>query len=193
MWPHQGRSDGEDNIPWPDGHSLLNSPRIPWAFLATHLIVTCCSPKHLRPSLQCSFPIAQPLTYMQLFPPGVRLFTCLFWTCPTFQPVYVSLNGSTAFSCVSHSSQFHMISKLAEVTDGDARPDSKQDQTQHWPLVSTFRPPIGLRAVALSLLYSVSQPVLNPPQPVFSPPYNDVQTYFTMRGMLIYLVKNILI
>lgn len=27
MWPHQGRSDGEDNIPWPDGHSLLNSPQ----------------------------------------------------------------------------------------------------------------------------------------------------------------------
>ena len=53
--------------------------------------------------------------------------------CPTLQPVQVSLNGSTAFWCVSHSSQLHIIRKLAEgaiypsiqVTDEDV----KQNQT----------------------------------------------------------------
>jgi len=35
---------------------------------------------------------------------------------PTFQPVQVTLNGSTAFWCIHHSSQFGVISKLAEGT-----------------------------------------------------------------------------
>jgi len=36
--------------------------------------------------------------------------------CPTLQPVQVSLDGSTAFWCIHHSSQFCVISKLAEGT-----------------------------------------------------------------------------
>jgi len=36
--------------------------------------------------------------------------------CPAFQPVQVSLNGSTAFWCMHHSSQLCIISKLAEGT-----------------------------------------------------------------------------
>jgi len=36
--------------------------------------------------------------------------------CPTFQPVQVTLNDSTAFWCIYHSSQFSVISKLAEGT-----------------------------------------------------------------------------
>jgi len=35
--------------------------------------------------------------------------------CPTFQTVQVTLNGSTAFWCIYHTSQF-VISKLAEGT-----------------------------------------------------------------------------
>ena len=35
---------------------------------------------------------------------------------PALQPVQVSLDGSTAFWCISHSSQRGIISKLAEVT-----------------------------------------------------------------------------
>jgi len=34
--------------------------------------------------------------------------------CPTLQPVQVSVNGSTACWCIHHSSQFCVISKLAE-------------------------------------------------------------------------------
>jgi len=34
--------------------------------------------------------------------------------CPTFQPVQVTLNGSTAFWCICHFYQFGVISKLAE-------------------------------------------------------------------------------
>jgi len=36
--------------------------------------------------------------------------------CPTFQPVEVMLNGSTAFWCIYHTSQFGAISKLADGT-----------------------------------------------------------------------------
>jgi len=36
--------------------------------------------------------------------------------CPTFQPVEVTLNGSTAFWCIYHTSQFVVVSKLAEGT-----------------------------------------------------------------------------
>jgi len=36
--------------------------------------------------------------------------------CPAFQPIQVTLNGSTAFRCVYHNSQFGVISKLAEGT-----------------------------------------------------------------------------
>ncbi|PKU34685.1 iq and aaa hypothetical protein [Limosa lapponica baueri] len=36
--------------------------------------------------------------------------------CPTLQPVRVLLDGSTAFRCVNHPSQFCVISKLAEGT-----------------------------------------------------------------------------
>jgi len=35
---------------------------------------------------------------------------------PTFKPVQVTLNGSTAFWCIYHSSQFCVISKHAEGT-----------------------------------------------------------------------------
>jgi len=36
--------------------------------------------------------------------------------CPTLQPVQISLNGNTAFCCISHFSQFSVTSKLAEGT-----------------------------------------------------------------------------
>ena len=54
--------------------------------------------------------------------------------CPALQPVQVSLNGSTAFWCVSPSSQLGVISKLAgsalslliQVTDEQAEQDWNQ-------------------------------------------------------------------
>ena len=54
--------------------------------------------------------------------------------CPTLQSVQVMLNGSTAFRCVIHSSQFHIVSRLAEgalypfiqITDEDVEQDWAQ-------------------------------------------------------------------
>ena len=59
--------------------------------------------------------------------------------CPTIQPVQALMNGSTAFRCVSQSSQLCVINKLAE---GGFHPfiqvvDVEQDQTQHQPLGNT--------------------------------------------------------
>ena len=55
--------------------------------------------------------------------------------CPTLQTIQVFLKGSTAFCCVSHSSQLHIISKFAE---GGLYPfiqvideDVEQDWTQY--------------------------------------------------------------
>ncbi|XP_048818304.1 protein shisa-9 isoform X3 [Lagopus muta] len=85
------------------------------------------------------------------------------------QPIQVLLNGSTAFRCVSQSSQLRIIGKLAEgghyplikVTDEDV----EQDRTQHRPLRNTaaYRPPTGLCTTTNDPLCSASQPVLNPP------------------------------
>jgi len=66
------------------------------------------------------------------------------------QPVQVSLNGSTAFWCIYHSSQFCVISKLAEgtlcpfiqVIDEEA----EQDWAKYSPLgdSTSYRPPTRL-------------------------------------------------
>ena len=70
--------------------------------------------------------------------------------CPTLQSVQVLLNNSTAFFCVSHSSQLCIISKLAE---GGLYPflqvgveDVEQHQTQHQTLGNTtsYSPPTRL-------------------------------------------------
>jgi len=43
--------------------------------------------------------------------------------CPAFQPIQVTLNGSTAFWCIYHTSQCGVISKLAWGSRGSASPD----------------------------------------------------------------------
>ena len=44
---------------------------------------------------------------------------------PSFQPVQVMLNGSTVFWCIHHSSQFGVISKLAEVLEQSGKTDAQ--------------------------------------------------------------------
>ena len=88
---------------------------------------------------------------------------------PTLQPVQVSLNGSTASQCISHSSQHCIISKLAE---GGLYPfiqvideDVEQDQTQYQSLGNTnrFRPLTRL-TIDHNPMSFTSQPVLSSPQ-----------------------------
>ena len=76
-----------------------------------------------------------------IIPPQVQDSTlalvkpCQVPPCPALQSVWVSLNGSTALQCVSHSSLLCIISKL---TEGGLYPfiqvvdeDVEQEQTQH--------------------------------------------------------------
>ncbi|PKU42183.1 neuronal acetylcholine receptor subunit alpha-4 [Limosa lapponica baueri] len=88
---------------------FLMHVRIPLAFLATR--AHCCfmvnflatrTPKSLSAELQDPTPILVEFHQVPLS--------------PTFWPVHVSLYGSKAFWCVSHSSQFCIISKVAEGT-----------------------------------------------------------------------------
>nr|XP_038025343.1 uncharacterized protein LOC113841927 isoform X5 [Anas platyrhynchos] len=99
---------------------------------------------------------------------GTAQRNVLKWTL-TLQPAQVSLNGSTAFWRVGHSSQLCIMGVLAEgghcslikVVDEDV----EQDRTQHRPLGNTasHRSPAGLCAADRHPLSSASQPVLNPP------------------------------
>ncbi|PKU42626.1 glycoprotein xg [Limosa lapponica baueri] len=64
----------------------------------------------------------QPVLVQGVIPPQVQHPTLAFVEvpqvplCPALQPVQVSLDGVTAFWCVSHPFQFCVINKLAEGT-----------------------------------------------------------------------------
>ena len=71
--------------------------------------------------------------------------------CSTLQSIQVSLNGSTAFWSVNHSSQLCIISKLAEIglyhIPHVSNEDVEPDLTQHQTLgnTTTYRLPSRLR------------------------------------------------
>ena len=71
----------------------------------------------------------------------------LVYCCLTLQSVQILLNGSTAFCCVTHSSQLCIIVKLAEGTLSSfiqvIDDDVEQDPTQYQPLwdTSNYRSP----------------------------------------------------
>ncbi|PKU46836.1 hypothetical protein llap_2809 [Limosa lapponica baueri] len=129
MRPHQGRVEGEDDLPRPAGHTLLDSPQDAIGLLGHkgtllahgHSVVHQDSQVFFhRAALQQVSP--QPLLVHGVIAPQVQHPT-LFPVeshkvplCPTLQPVQVSVHGGTAFWCVSHPSRFCIISKLAEGT-----------------------------------------------------------------------------
>jgi len=103
---------------------------------------------------------------IQVQNPTLALFEpCNVPLSPAHQSVQVSLCGSTAFWCVSHSSQLCIIGKLADdalylffqVTDEDI----EQHWTQCWPLrnATSYRP----LTRDCSTQSSASQPVPSPP------------------------------
>jgi len=103
---------------------FLMHPRMPLAFLATRahcwLMVNLSStrtPRSLSAELLSSRS-APACTGAGVFPPQVQDPALALVQLhqvplrPTLKPVHVSLNGSTAFHCIHHSSQ--LCSKLAE-------------------------------------------------------------------------------
>jgi len=133
MGPHQGRVEGEENLPRPAGHTLLHAPQDPISLLGNqgtllahgHLVIPQDTqvPLH-RAALQQVSP--EPVLVHGVVPSQVQdlaLALVEFHQVPlrpTLQPVQVLLNGSTALWCTSHSSQFCVISKL----DGDTVPQA---------------------------------------------------------------------
>jgi len=102
--------------------------------------------------------------------------------CPALHSSQVSLNGSTAFRCVSHSSQLCTIGVLAEgghyplikVVDEDI----ERDWPQHRPPWNTTAHgyPTRLCITNHSPLNSTSQPALHPPHHLFIyPPLSQLQ------------------
>jgi len=99
-------------------HILLASC-VPWHVRITF---TCHPPALLGPSPQSCSPAVPPQSVLvhgvvppQVQDPALALVEIhQIPLCPTLQPVQVTLNGSTACRCIHHSSQFGVISKLAE-------------------------------------------------------------------------------
>ena len=99
----------------------------------------------LRAPLQQVIP--QPVLILAVIPSRVQDITPAFvksqlvYCCPALHSAQVSLNGSTAFRCVSHSSRLCIIGILAEgghyplITVVDE--DIEQDWTQDRPLWNT--------------------------------------------------------
>lgn len=84
--------------------------------------------------------------------------------CTTLQPVQTSLNGSTDLWCVRHSSQLHIISKVAEgafypfiqVIDEDGEQDQTQYQTQG--NTTSYRHPTRLCSVMIKkMLFCIAR------------------------------------
>jgi len=137
-----GQSRTNLHLPWPAACAHFNA--LPGyhclsgyeSTLLAHAQPSCL-PEHPGPPLQNS----PNLVFIhEVTPLRVKYSTLVFAEsqkvphCATLQPVQVSLNGSTDFWCISHSSELWIISTLAEgafypfiqVTDEDA----EQDQTQ---------------------------------------------------------------
>ncbi|PKU35685.1 hypothetical protein llap_14008 [Limosa lapponica baueri] len=126
MGSHQGRAEGEDNLPRPAGHTLPDAPQDAIGLLGHKdtLLAHGRPVVHqdsqvflLRGVLQQVSP--QPVLVQGVISPQVQHLTLALVEFhqvplyPTLQPVQVSLYGGTAFWCVSHPSQFCVISKLA--------------------------------------------------------------------------------
>jgi len=90
-------------------------PRIPLAFLAAR--AHCCPPGHPGPSPQSCSPAGLPEACTDAWGCSSQVQDPAFAfvephqvpLCPTFQPVKVTLNGSTAFWCIFHGNYTKLI------------------------------------------------------------------------------------
>ncbi|KAK4824875.1 hypothetical protein QYF61_021082 [Mycteria americana] len=98
---------------------------------------------------------------------------------PFPQPVKVPQDGSTILWCISHSSQFAVISKLAEGTLCSIiqiiNEDVEQDWMQYRPLgyTASYWPSARLQATDHHPLGPVIQTVSNPPRCLLSQPIHQ--------------------
>ena len=155
-------------------------PRMPLAFLATRthcqlmvILSSTSTPRSLSTELLSYESIPNLYWCMGLFLPRCSTLHLPWLNYIRFLSAQLSsLSRShrmaAAFRCISHSSQFCVISKLAEcklelfiqVIDEEV----KQDWAQYWPLRDTtcYQPPTRLSAADDHSLSSALQPVLYP-------------------------------
>ncbi|PKU38718.1 rna-directed dna polymerase from mobile element jockey- hypothetical protein [Limosa lapponica baueri] len=103
MWPQQGRVEGEDNLPQPPGDTFLNASQDAIGLLG-----------HKGTLLTHGHPVVHQDSQVFFLRAALQQVSLH----PTLQPVQLSLYGSTAVWCVSHPSQFCVISKLVEGEPG---------------------------------------------------------------------------
>ena len=129
MGPHWGRAEGEENLPRPAAHPPRDAPQDPIGLLGTQgtllahgqpIVHQDTQVPLRRPALQQVVP--KPLLMHGVVPPQVQDLALALVEphqvplCPDLQPIQVTLNGSTAFWCIYHTSRFCVVSKLAEGT-----------------------------------------------------------------------------
>jgi len=129
MGPHQGSVEGKENLPRPAGHNPLDASQNPVSFLGNQGTLLAHGQPVVHQDTQGPFHRAalqqvcpKPVLVHGVVPPQVQdpAFALVephqVPLCPTLQPIQVTLNRSTAFWCIYHSSQFGVVSKLAEGT-----------------------------------------------------------------------------
>jgi len=76
MWPHQGRVEGEDNLPYPASHTVFDTAystigclghrgTLPQGLITS--LLSTITPKPFSSELLCSMPSTNLYWYMQLF------------------------------------------------------------------------------------------------------------------------------
>jgi len=121
--------EGEENLPRPAGHSLLKASQDPIGLLGNKGTLLARGSLVIHqdtqvPLCRAAFQQVSPELVLVYWgtpaqlqePTHVLVELDQVPLCPTLQLVQVSLNGSTALWCISHSSQSCVIRKLAEGT-----------------------------------------------------------------------------
>ena len=123
---------------------LLMHPRMLLAFLAmmvhSWIVVSCLSTRTTRSYASCS-PAGQPLAYTGAwsysFPSAGLCFSLVELhkvpLSPALQSVEADFSGSTIIWCISHSSQFYVISELADRALCSIVHINNEEFKQHWP------------------------------------------------------------
>ena len=134
-------------------------PRIPLAFLAARahywLMVNLSStstPSSVSTEVLSSRSAPSLYWCMGLFLPRCR--TLHVPLCPTFQPVQVTLNGSTAFWCISHSSSFVSSANLLRVHSNSSSRSLMNKLNKTGPSTDPWGTPLvtGLQPDSLPLM-----------------------------------------
>jgi len=119
VWPYQCWGEGKDHLPWPTGSTPPNADHSTICLLCHKGTLLACVQFCVHQDAQglfckADFQLSGPLQGQEFALPCAELHEGP--VSPFFQPVKVPLDGSIKHWCISHCSQFCVVSKLAADT-----------------------------------------------------------------------------